>query len=395
MSREGDASVVGAHVRRLRPGALTAYLASLFMLRFAAVLLILVALLQVLNTLSKSDAILAAEGADWKSVLEYSLLSAAVFASRFAPFAALLATLLTLAGLSQSSEITVIRAAGLSAGRILRPLILACGAIAGFHFAFHQLVVTPTIAYLRHWEANDFERSPPPDEDRLENVWAADERFVVKAALAAWDGDEFVLTGVTIYERDEEGLLASRIIADQARRRGDAWTLYEGERFDALTARTERFDELPWAADMTPDLFFLRTLDPEAMSLGALYRLISRLRPQGEDTSELETEFWQRFAVPAASLLMPLMGAVAGFGTPRRGSLFARIAIGLALGFGFFVADNFMAAMGKLGATPPIFAAFSPFFVFFTAGVVALFIEEENLIAEAKRKLAIYRERLR
>lgn len=377
------------------PSALTAYLGRLFLTRFAAVLLILVILLQVLNTLSKSDAILAAEGADWRSVLKYSVLSASVFASRFAPFAALLATLLTLAGLSQSSEITVIRAAGLSGGRILRPLILACSAIAAFHFALHQLVVTPTDAYLQRWEENDFTRLLPQADDSLENVWAAENGFVVKAERAAWNGDDFMLTGVTIYERDEGGLLESRTTADRARLRDGAWLLFDGARFDAETVRTEIFLQSSWAASMTPDLFYLRTLVPETMSLGALNRLISRLRPQGEDTNELQTEFWQRFAFPAASLLMPLMGAIAGFGTPRRGSLFSRITFGLALGFGFFVADNFMAAMGKLGAAPPIFAAFSPFIVFFTLGFVALFIEEENLIAEAKRKLAIYREKIR
>ena len=92
---------------------------------------------------------------------------------------------------------------------------------------------------------------------------------------------------------------------------------------------------------------------------------------------------------------MPLMGAVAGFGAPRRGALFLRIAAGLALGFAFFVADNFMAAMGKLGAAAPFFAAFSPFFVFFTLGLGALFIEEENWVAEARRRLAVFRNRLR
>lgn len=74
---------------------------------------------------------------------------------------------------------------------------------------------------------------------------------------------------------------------------------------------------------------------------------------------------------------MPILGAVAGFGIARSGQLFVRAVIGMALGFAYFVADNFALAMGNLGAYPPFLAAWAPFLLFLLIGEAVLFRTEE------------------
>ena len=78
-----------------------------------------------------------AEGAGGASLIRYILLRAPMIASQFTPFAALLGIVLTLAGLSHSSEITVMRAAGMSIYRVLSPIGFVCALIAIAHFALH------------------------------------------------------------------------------------------------------------------------------------------------------------------------------------------------------------------------------------------------------------------
>lgn len=90
------------------------------------------------------------------------------------------------------------------------------------------------------------------------------------------------------------------------------------------------------------------------------------------------TEFLHKFTGPLASLLMPLLGALAAFGVHRAGSLFIRLTLGMALGFSFFVADNFMLAMGQFGVAPPFLAAFSSFLIFLTVGYAVIFHTEEG-----------------
>ena len=59
------------------------------------------------------------------------------------------------------------------------------------------------------------------------------------------------------------------------------------------------------------------------------------------------------------------------------GRLFIRAVIGMALGFAYFVADNFGLAMGNLGAYPPLLAAWGPFFLFLLIGETVLIQTEE------------------
>ena len=69
--------------------------------------------------------------------------------------------------------------------------------------------------------------------------------------------------------------------------------------------------------------------------------------------------------------------AVAAFGLARTGQLFVRAVIGMALGFAYFVADNFALAMGNIGAYPPLLAAWAPFFLFLLIGEAVLIRTEE------------------
>ena len=74
---------------------------------------------------------------------------------------------------------------------------------------------------------------------------------------------------------------------------------------------------------------------------------------------------------------MPLLGSVAAFGLARSGKLFIRAVAGLALGFAFFVADNFAMAMADFGTYPPWAAAWAPFLLFLLVGESVLFRTEE------------------
>jgi lipopolysaccharide export system permease protein len=49
----------------------------------------------------------------------------------------------------------------------------------------------------------------------------------------------------------------------------------------------------------------------------------------------------------------------------------------MALGFAYFVADNFSLALGNYGAYPPILAAWAPFLLFLLIGEFVLIRQEE------------------
>jgi lipopolysaccharide export system permease protein len=74
---------------------------------------------------------------------------------------------------------------------------------------------------------------------------------------------------------------------------------------------------------------------------------------------------------------MPLLAAIAAFGLARSGQVLLRATVGMALGFTYFIADNFSLAMGNVGAYPPLLAAWAPFFLFLLIGETVLIQSEE------------------
>ena len=92
---------------------------------------------------------------------------------------------------------------------------------------------------------------------------------------------------------------------------------------------------------------------------------------------QLVAKLNHKISGPLSAVLMPLLGSVAAFGLARSGKLFIRAVAGLALGFAFFVADNFAMAMADFGTYPPWAAAWAPFLLFLLVGESVLFRTEE------------------
>ena len=97
----------------------------------------------------------------------------------------------------------------------------------------------------------------------------------------------------------------------------------------------------------------------------------------GLATAEARAGLWHKISGPMSSVLMPLLAAVAAFGLARSGQVLFRAVLGMALGFAYFLADNFSLAMGNVGAYPPIIAAWAPFFLFLLIGETVLIRSEE------------------
>jgi lipopolysaccharide export system permease protein len=80
---------------------------------------------------------------------------------------------------------------------------------------------------------------------------------------------------------------------------------------------------------------------------------------------------------PMSIVLMPLLAGLAAFGLARSGQVLIRAAIGMALGFTYFLVDNLSLALGNVGAYPPALAAWAPFLLFLFIGEMVLVRSEE------------------
>jgi lipopolysaccharide export system permease protein len=356
---------------------LTWYLAKTFIVRILAVLVMLVLVLMMLDLLATSADILAHPGNGQAEVLHYVSLRVPQLIARFLPYSVLLATIITLATFNQNSEVVAMKAAGLSAHQILAPLLLTAGVVSVASFAFNERVVTHATASLSAWQAVEYGAIPQESGVRS-NVYLSADNDILAAALVSGRGPATHMQNVTFYERDKRGMIQREWRSQLATWANPGWMLSAPSVFDVRTAQSASSTKpVIVARGLTPAEVALGKIDPDAQPLLQLRDSITSLDHEGRRTAELKGKWWHKLSGPLSALLMPLLGAVAGFGLARSGHLFARAVIGMALGFAYFVVDNAALAMGSFGGYPPLLAAWAPFLLFLLVGETVLIRTEE------------------
>jgi lipopolysaccharide export system permease protein len=351
------------------------YMAKMFLLRTLAVIAALVVILQTLDLLSESGKIFAHAGNGDVELWRYVSLRLPQLVAFVLPFGALLGTLIALATLNQNSEVVSMKAAGLSAHQIIAPLILASILLAGVSFAFNERIVTRASETLSDWQEAEY--GPIPRDSGIRpNVWVRYNEDLVLAREVRSAGNRTALFNVTIYDRTGETLQAI-LNAPRAERKGRGWLLHDVTRFDVTTGQTSRSQTMDWGEGLEPLQFTLAKVKADQQTFPTLRHSIAQLKASGRPTADLESGLWHKLSKPLSIILMPLLGAIAAFGLARSGQLLLRAVVGMALGFAFFVADNFSLAMGNFGAYPPLVAAWAPFLLFLLIGETVLIRTEE------------------
>lgn len=364
-----------------RPGSgihtLDRYLARIFFLNFAVLLFFLVTLLQLLDLFTHWSNIARANDPAWPALGRYVGMRFPELTIKFAPYATLLASLTTLSQLRRKSEIAAIRAAGLSCRLILLPLIGVCAIIALGHLVFQETVAIKASARLSSWQKNDFADAIRKDANFATDVWIADTMQIIKARQAERSSKGVAVHDLVIYSRGNDGGLDTSVKAERAIFQDGHWILENVTRFSVATGRIETVAVAPWSHAIDPSRFFSSEVGPEHTALPDLVRRIARADKNSITATQEKTVLYHRLAAPFASLLMPILGAIAGFGVYRQGDQILRLAFGLGFGVIYFVADNLTFAMGKTGAVPPIASALWPFALFLTCGLYVLYIIED------------------
>ena len=352
------------------------YMVRLFVTRSLAVLVALVLILMTLDLLGESGKILAVPGNGDAELWRYVGLRIPLLVSRFLPFSVLLGALIAFVGLNQHSEVVAMKAAGLSAHQILAPLIVASIGIAAALFAFNETVMVKSARVVTAWSDNDY-RPVPPESGILSNIWLLSGDDLIRAGHVAGSGAGFHAENVTIYDRSNR-VLQQEIRAEHARPLANgSWRLENVRIYDANMSVVRRLPAMEGLRGVTPSQLTLAKVDPNELDYWTLKDRIAELEAAGRPADEAKAGLAHKISGPLSTLLMPLLAAVAAFGLARSGQVLLRACVGMALGFAYFVADNFSLAMGNAGAYPPLIAAWAPFLLFVLIGETVLVRTEE------------------
>jgi lipopolysaccharide export system permease protein len=353
------------------------YTVRLFLTRSLAVLLALVLILMTLDLLGESGKILAVPGNGDPQLWQYVGLRIPLLISRFLPFAVLLGTLIAFVGLNQHSEVVAMKAAGISAHQMLAPLMIASIGIAAGLFALNETIVVKNTRVVTAWTDNDY-KPIPPVSGIATNVWLMNGEDLIRAGQVTGSGAEMRIDKLRIYDRTG-GALKRVIWADRAAPvpRTPSWLLQNVRIYDADMNAVVRKPSMVGLNGITGEQLTLAKVNPTELDYFTLKQRIGELERAGRPADEAKAGLAHKISGPLSTVLMPLLAAVAAFGLARSGQVLVRAVIGMALGFTYFVADNFSLAMGNVGTYPPLIAAWAPFLLFLLIGETVLMRTEE------------------
>jgi len=279
------------------------------------------------------------------------------------PMASLVGAILGLSVLARHSELTVMRASGVSLGQITGS-VLKVGAI----FVLLSLVIgefvspfTETMAQRGRAEALEQDI----EQKYSSGLWMRDQSTFVNVAEVMPD---LRLLRIKIFEFDRKNhdRLVSLTYARSGHYDQDRWLL-KGVSKTTIDekGRADILDQWVWATEVTPGMMSVFLVQPGQLPLLQLKKYIEHLKLNAQDTRAYELAYWGKVVLPLSTAVMLILAVPFVFGNARAGSLGRNLFLGIMVGLGFFVLNKALGYIVLVYGVHPFIGATLPTLLFF------------------------------
>ncbi len=287
------------------------------------------------------------------------------------PIAALLGAVVGLGGLASTSELIVMRAAGVSLWRILAwTMVPALGAmVLGM---VTQEYVAPW-ANLKAEQIQSVRSAVALGEVR--GYWLKEGNRMVYIDYANANGE---LGSTQWLEFDSTEHLTQTAVAKTGTYHAPTatWNLSQIQtaQIDQQTGKATpaKQDSLPLTLELEPQFVRLVTLPPETVAPSELIRYTHYLSQQGHVPMKYRLALWNQFTAPLTVMVMVMLACSFVFGPLRQQSLGLRIVMALLVGLGFSYIHDFMGYASLVYSVSPGWFVLLPILLAATVGVVLI-----------------------
>jgi lipopolysaccharide export system permease protein len=286
------------------------------------------------------------------------------------PIGVLIGGLLGLGQLSRGSELTVMRAAGVSVWRVAGSV-----AMAG--------VLLMVVAVL----CGEFLAPPMQDMAKRQKALSKFSNISFASRGGAWvrDGDLLInvmqqsgsaeFGGMRIYELTPDYQLASVASASSATVQPDgSWKLshYASTRFGGPVIESEHLASRTFESTVGGDFLGLTVAAPRQLGTRVLWGLMQHLKENGLDARPQEFAFWSRIARTCAILFAALLAVPFVFGSLRSAGSGARTLIGVLIGMVFFLLQRMLESGAIVFDASPVVLAWFPTALLAAVGLILI-----------------------
>lgn len=256
------------------------------------------------------------------------------------PTAAVIGALMGLGQLAAASELTALRALGLSRQRLGLSVLLT--------LALLTLLMVVNGETLAPWgdERSQALRSARNSDMVVSNysgLWAREGDMFLNARSGEQrqhGNDRWLeLHGVRLFQFDADGRLQSIANVEVAEHRPGGWRLrgVERIRFQAKSVSRQRTAEERWDSRLDETALTSAVTKPSYMNSRELARSIEYRKRNNLESAEFEAVYWGRWFYPINVLALCLAAIPFAFGSLRSGSYGKRLFIGIVFALGFYL----------------------------------------------------------
>ncbi|KRG79466.1 membrane protein [Stenotrophomonas ginsengisoli] len=267
------------------------------------------------------------------------------------PMAAVIGSLMGLGQLAATSELTALRALGLSRRRLALSVAIALSLLTAL-----MVISGETVGPWGQAKADLLRNSARANTDlamaRYSGLWAREGDTFLNAQsgeerVSAGGGTELVLNQVRLYRLASDGRINEVTHAESARHDGKSWSLHQvrRDRLDERSASSEVVEQQAWDSQLDPSALAAGLARPRNLSTAELRSSIEYRKRNGLDARDYEDNYWGRWFYPLNVLALCLAAVPFAFGSLRSGGMGKRLFLGILFALGFWLLQMFFSRM--------------------------------------------------
>ena len=295
------------------------------------------------------------------SLLWMGLLRLPAFSEILLSFAVMVGSIGALLSLSRKSELTVMRAGGMSVWQFLRPGVTVALLLGVFAVTVYNPLAAAARSESERLVAEAFGKEAGLIVSSGQGSWlrqdGADGQSVMYASASANQG--LSLTGVTVIQFDTKGQFVERIDADKATLGDSVWELQR-----ALVSRpgreAERFETYTVSTYLTRERVGDALGSEIAVSVWQLPDLIQLAEKTGLSAERYKMQYALLLSRPMLLIAMVILAATVSLRSFRSGGIQTMVLVGMVGGIGFFLLTEVSRQIGMAGLISPTMAVWAP-----------------------------------
>jgi LPS export ABC transporter permease LptG/LPS export ABC transporter permease LptF len=298
------------------------------------------------------------------------------------PLCSLVAVLITFGTLNRNSELTAMKATGISLYRIVAPVLVVATLLSALLFVFDETYLPAAnrrqdalLSEIKGKPAQTFLR---PDRKWISGQAGSNNQPTRIFYYQFFDPDKNDFANITVFEFQPGTFNLTRRIFAQSARWDDnlnEWVFEDGWQRTFQGESTSSYQ--PFTVSTFPEIheqpsyFKKEDRQSQEMSYTELSSYIQDLKQSGFDTMRLRVQLDHKLAYPLMTLVLAILAIPFAVIAGKRSSI-AGIGTAIGVAIGYWVIAGIFENLGDVNSLPAILAAWSPDLLFAMAGAYLL-----------------------